>query len=385
MAAWASASATPVVASDRNPQPALSNAFSSVMAQAWRLIEKDQTEQSVRNLVIAATALVQQHAQAARALANESYQSARARAGVSSLHPFTPQPTQLPHAETVEAYVRKALESVQSDPTALDVARKNATGMLEKLVADTGRQQTVDNALADRQATGWAREAQPDACWFCAMLATRGAVYHSAEAAGLTHDADGLPANSYHAHCHCQVVPVFGKYEPPAHIRAWQKMWADSTKHARGADKAWAFQEAFEGRKIKHRTKKWNGYGRKNGRPTKPRQPKSQEAQVGIAEQMTVKRAQDALAAAKRLYLHEGDPVGDRATWIRVLESRLGVEPEKKWFMPAPSQILDGLSGSELKEALANAERLLGDSQDPTRLAWIAALKRRSEALAVHA
>lgn len=362
------------------------------MAQAWTLIDPARPNETTQHVVAVAQAFVQQHAQAARALANEHYQATRAAAGVvTPFEPFVPTPTPLPQPEVVEQYVQTALQSLadakpEDVPATLDGARKNATGMLEKLVADTGRQQLVDNALVDRQARGWAREARPDACWFCAMLASRGDVYHSAEAAGLTYE-DGVPANRYHAHCHCQVVPVFGKYEPPAHVRQWQKLWADSTRKARGADKAWAFQEAYEGRTIDRRSKKWSGYG--GGKPKskdlKPREPRSQEDQLAIAQGMTVDRAQKALAVAKRLYLHEGDPVGDRAPWIRVLERRLGVPPEQQWHMPAPADVLDGLSPNELKQALSTAETLMGGSSDPMRVAWILALRAAVSRRAVHA
>jgi hypothetical protein len=258
--------------------------------------------------------------------------------------------------------------------------------MLEKLVADTSRQQLVDNSLQDQRATGWAREARPDACWFCAMLASRGAVYSTAEAAGLTYE-HGMPANSYHAHCHCQVVPVFGHYEPTAHVRQWQNLWQKSTKGVTGADKAWAFQEAYEGRKIKRRTKKWSGYGgtKTRTKSLKARAPMSPADQTNLAEAMSENRARAALSTAKRLYLHEGDPVGDRISWIRTLESRLGVEPEKLWHIPSPSDVLTSLTPNELQSALDTAERLLGDSDDPDRLAWVAMLRAAATRRAVQA
>jgi hypothetical protein len=44
----------------------------------------------------------------------------------------------------------------------------------------------------------WRRVPEPKACDFCLMLASRGAVYHTAATAG-----DG---NDYHRHCRCDAV-----------------------------------------------------------------------------------------------------------------------------------------------------------------------------------
>lgn len=379
-----------VSADNTDTQAALAAAFSGALGQAWSLYDPQRSDVTTQHVIMAAQAIVRQHAMAARAFANEHYQSRRSAAGISTLDRFTPTPTPLPSSERVAQYVQAALAPVPDTepedlPATLDGARRNATGMLEKLVADTGRQQLVDNALGDRQATGWAREARPNACWFCAMLASRGAVYHSAESAGLTFE-HGMPANSYHSHCHCQVVPLFGRYEPPAHIRQWQNLWQKSTKGVTGADKAWAFQEAYEGRSIKRRSKKWSGYGAKaKSRDARPREPRPLQDQQTIAQSMSLGRAQNALAVAKRLYLREGDPVGDRVTWIRVLETRLDLPPERLWRIPAPDDVLAGLSPRELQDALSTAEHLLGNSEDPSRIAWIMTLQRAVARRAVYA
>lgn len=315
--------------------------------------------------------VVQQHSQAARALSNELYAHERRQADV--FEPFTPTGTALPAPEKIYQYVQWALQPVldapkTADVTALlDTAQKNAGAGLAKLVADVGRQQVVDDVMADPRASAWAREARPDACWFCAMLATRGAVYRSAWAAGRRR-YNGVNSNSYHLHCHCHVVPVFGQYEAPAHIRQWQSMYLDATKDVHGANKAWAFQQAYLGREVKHKTKKWSGYGKK--RKPAGRVPKSREDQVNIAAGMSDDRARQALDRARELYAQEGDPVGDRVSWIKVLEDRLGQSHAE---LPAARNLLDTWDDQKLQAALDTARRLLADKGDPhgMRQSWI--------------
>ncbi len=62
------------------------------------------------------------------------------------------------------------------------------------------REATLDTASVDGRFEGWARVAEPGACDFCRMLASRGAVYESKDTASKRRD--GL---RYHKHCHCAV------------------------------------------------------------------------------------------------------------------------------------------------------------------------------------
>jgi hypothetical protein len=358
-------------------QAALGTALATQVGKVWPLLDPTRLDQSIRLVSGALVPVVQQHAMASRALANEHYQSVRMHAGI--VEPFLTQGTALPTPEKVYDYVAWATKPARdlapdkSDqiPQLLIPAQQTAAGALGKLVADTGRQQIVDNVMADRHAKAWAREAPPDACWFCAMLATRGAVYRSAWAAG-RRTFEGVEYNTFHTHCHCQVVPVFSAYEAPLHVRQWQQLYKDSTKGASGADKAWAFQEAYEGRTIQRRTKKWSGYGKPN-RGGGGKKPKSRDEQLQIAAGMSNGTAQKALNRARELYVQEGDPVGDRASWISVLEDKLGQGHQE---LPAMRNLFDSWDDAKLQSAIATARRLLGQKGDPKgdRAAWIAKL-----------
>lgn len=115
-------------------------------------------------------------------------------------------------------------------------ARTNLTGAVEKLVLDVGRDTIINSVAADPKAKAWARVPEPGCCYFCAMLATRGAVYNEESVQFKTHD-----------HCRCQPEPVFNAYEPTAQIREWQALWAETTRGVHGMknmQKAW--RKAFE-------------------------------------------------------------------------------------------------------------------------------------------
>jgi hypothetical protein len=66
-------------------------------------------------------------------------------------------------------------------------------------VTNTGRGTVITNARRDPLEVRYTRHASANACAFCAMLASRQAVYRSEDSAGV--DA--------HRKCHCTVVPVW--------------------------------------------------------------------------------------------------------------------------------------------------------------------------------
>jgi hypothetical protein len=69
----------------------------------------------------------------------------------------------------------------QGDSTAI----MRLGGAAQRLILDAGRNAIDVNARRDPVSVSWSRVAQPGACDFCKMLAGRGPVYRSPEAAGL--------------------------------------------------------------------------------------------------------------------------------------------------------------------------------------------------------
>lgn len=78
------------------------------------------------------------------------------------------------------------------------VALVRVSGAVTRHVLDGGRKTLLASVRRDRRARGWARVTSADPCEFCAMLASRGAVYSASSGAFQAHD-----------HCGCGLEPVY--------------------------------------------------------------------------------------------------------------------------------------------------------------------------------
>lgn len=99
----------------------------------------------------------------------------------------------LPNPAAVEGSIRWAVGPLFGEGTG--TVADNLSGMVERFVLDAGRQGVAD----ERGRATYQRIPSPGCCDWCAMLASRGAVYHD-EATGDagSHDRD-----------ECVIVPVF--------------------------------------------------------------------------------------------------------------------------------------------------------------------------------
>jgi hypothetical protein len=156
---------------------------------------------------------------------------------------MTPPPPLEQVAKTLGWATSPLLQAPPSDP--LKVAQQQAdaiastqqrlTGSASRLVLQAGRETTLQNVRRDPRAHGWARELESEnPCAFCAMLATRGAVYKNGSEASAGFEA--------HDHCECQAVPNFGDYEMPAQIQEFRDLYY-SLPHGSGLK---GFRAAFE-------------------------------------------------------------------------------------------------------------------------------------------
>lgn len=159
-------------------------------------------------------------------LASDYYTDVRDLAGVTTA--YRTVVTSPWDSESIAAYIDASVTDVAPDAFAPEIE-----ALAQKIALDAGTDDLFANIANDREARRWARVARPGACAFCLMLAARGAVYRT-ESSG-----------NFRAHpkCHCDVEPLFGNaYEPPAHIRAMQSLWSESTGDVTGSK---AKQNAF--------------------------------------------------------------------------------------------------------------------------------------------
>lgn len=208
-------------------QSAIAGMLPAQTRQAWPLLDVHSIRQTLPQLAVAIRAIVSRFGPAAAAAAASHYLAQRQAAGVPGRVAvrLAPQPTPQAVQAAVEGAVTGLFGTVtpQSEQAALDALTAEA----EKLVLDQGRATTLGAVAADRAAKGWARVPNPGACAFCLMLATRGAVYKSAAAAGRRDattkwaDAKGY-TNAFHPNCVVAGTVVNGPSVEVAYRRRYE-------------------------------------------------------------------------------------------------------------------------------------------------------------------
>ena len=133
-------------------------------------------------------------------------------------------------------------------------------GSMQRALFNESRETIVENAEVEPGAR-WARHASANACEFCRMVATRGAVYTSESAAsrvggrgvdestnigrrrggrarGIRARGNQSIGDKYHDHCHCIAVPVRPgqSYNPPSYVEEWESEYTRARQAADGVD-----------------------------------------------------------------------------------------------------------------------------------------------------
>lgn len=110
----------------------------------------------------------------------------------------------------------------------------------QRVMLSGSRESTRRLVESDRRVLGYRRVTSGSPCAFCAMLASRGAVYKSAESAGEGH--------RWHDGCSCSTEVLYSRDEGPADQR-WSALWQqakDTTPD--GVTTAVQFRRLVEGR-----------------------------------------------------------------------------------------------------------------------------------------
>ena len=146
-------------------------------------------------------ALVRRWQAPSRSLGLQFYQSQQVAQGANPDRLNTPDP--MPDQQIVSNLVsrgpvvaRKARLIGFDELEAWEKAEAAAMGAGGRLVLAGGR-----DGMGAQEPLGFMRVTDGDPCYWCAMLAGRGAVYSTAQDAGEN--------NTYHDNCGCTVLPVF--------------------------------------------------------------------------------------------------------------------------------------------------------------------------------
>lgn len=115
-------------------------------------------------------------------------------------------------------------------------------GATQRYVTNAARDTVTSNA--SREGVRWVRQAQPDACTFCRLLATRGYLDggYRTEASAKFVGASGRIRGSrkegekYHDDCFCEPVPIRAgdAYEPPEQVSRWVSQYYDAYEKGKG-------------------------------------------------------------------------------------------------------------------------------------------------------
>lgn len=204
------------------------------------------TSADMTRLMALVSTLVRRYGLASAALAARYYIREREAAGIRA--PFRVPAVELPSLDQTGATLGWATAPLRPDPPDVGLAESRLTGAVDRMVLNVGRQTLVEAVQQDRRARGWARVARPDACSFCRLLQTRGAVYKSEQTAGRNANSRFVGAGEFkfHNNCHCYIEPVFGIYELSARARADLALYRESTAGLSGSDARKAFRQAVE-------------------------------------------------------------------------------------------------------------------------------------------
>lgn len=152
----------------------------------------------------------------------------------------------------------------------LESAGRGAANVADREAIRAGRELVDKASHKDPRVKGWARVTDGNPCHFCAMLASRGAIYTSKQRAELgwrkkpVGSPDGrVPQNrrppvtladlsAYHPGCHCQAVPIYDRNDfltPEA--RRLAREWREVTAGTTGAESRAAWRKHIESRKAR--------------------------------------------------------------------------------------------------------------------------------------
>lgn len=136
-------------------------------------------------------------------------------------------------------------EANRRDPAVVRQVSERTSRTVVRHAQQAGREAVEDTANASGEIVGWARLLSgTENCAFCAMLASRGAVFRSEHAAKYKNIAG---TDTYHDGCDCQAVlvrkgvPWLGSKES----ERLSALWASSTRGKRGKNAVAAFSKAW--------------------------------------------------------------------------------------------------------------------------------------------
>lgn len=190
----------------------------SAERQISRLFRKPTSADAMKEVLLnELPAVVEMHGSAAATLTADWYDDLR----VSERVPGRFRAIPAEPAGGVGELVGWAMDSAyKAVPDWAAVLFKTLSGA-QKRVLNSSRETVMLSARRDAGASGWQRYTMSDACLFCVMIASRGAIFRTRTADFAAHD-----------NCRCTVSPVWGNKMIPVSAYKRSKRW--DTKYGPG-------------------------------------------------------------------------------------------------------------------------------------------------------
>jgi hypothetical protein len=245
----------------REQQLSIRAAFLRELLRLFGLLDPRRLDRTVDPWLSATMPLVQRHWQRS-ATASATYLALyrEAETGRAGREPTLPAFTAAKaRAVTTSLLVTGPVEikSLVRTGTPLSAAVKTAqvtvAGSAGRHVLDGGRAVLLDPTSAGLENVRYARVTDGDACWFCAMMASRGYVYLSGQAGGRNPNDrfTGTGLFKFHDHCGCTLEPGLVDDAPlPENNARYVNLWATATRGLGGTTARRAFRRAVEGRPL---------------------------------------------------------------------------------------------------------------------------------------
>lgn len=166
----------------------------SDLVALWRALPLDDADATKAVLVDELPDLVGDYGLMAAGLAADEYLDARAEAGVRGR--YSPTLAAVAPASQVAINARWSVGPLYAAQPDGALALRRTAGVVQRLVANADRATYLENVRRDPAGVRWYRGTSANCCAFCAMTASRGAVYRSESTA------------SFKAHNHCRCFPV---------------------------------------------------------------------------------------------------------------------------------------------------------------------------------
>ena len=196
-----------------------------VLAQAWPLLDVSRLDATAPGFVDAVTRIIAAGYELSAQEAVAYYDAFRRAEGVTGLYErVLPRPDleaiRTSALVTGPVRVKQLIGQGLSPEAAMDRASTTflSTGGYRTVAG--GREAITATMAGDRRALGVARVAGPDACAFCAMLASRGPAYKSEE--------DWSAGFEAHVSCGCEPETVFSDgadYRWPENGERYRQLW----------------------------------------------------------------------------------------------------------------------------------------------------------------